>query len=160
WSDNYNIADAGNFDQATLEGRLSGTQAGRIFMRSSLVQQKIVGQMLQMAAGSRMRFQTGADVWCDWAGNASATDVLAAGGLRVEFDVTPANTTSTGGISFSVGFVRTSTEPNPRLTNSGTDYAFQLRNNGQCFRYKNAVSQGAAIVTTPVTTPRHVILDY
>ncbi len=164
WMDNFNVPDAPSFDAAPLPGRLTGTLADTVFARSSKIQHKIVGMQLQMlipgGGTGRIRFQNAAG-WYDWAAGTSGPAILADGGLRVEFDFTPTNITSSNWISFNVGFLGSAAgEPATRLTDAQTDYGILFRNNGLTQRFDNGVGLGDGGSVTPVLTPRHIVLDY
>ena len=94
--DSFDVANNASFDSASIAGRLSGALAGDIKLASAVVQQTISGNQLSMkynnstAAKGRVRFQnqTGG-AYYDWAAGTKAAAILAAGGLRIEFDWTP-----------------------------------------------------------------------
>jgi hypothetical protein len=165
WSDNFNVADTTNFDDAPLDGRLSGTLGTAVRLYSAWVQQQIRGNQLRMgpATAGRVRFQTIAtsSAWFNWASGTEEATILADGGLRVEFDFTATDLTSTNWISFSIGHAGpTEGEPGTRVNDSATDYGILFRNNGATQRFDNGAEQGVGGTTTPVLTPRHIVLDY
>lgn len=164
WSDNFNVADTTNFDGAPLTGRLTGTLAPAVFARSAKAQQTIAGNQVKMTvpagASGRLRFQNSGG-WYDWAAGAGAPDILADGGMRVEFDFTPSDATSANWVSFVVGFLGSAAgEPPTRVNNAETDYGILFRNNGQTQRFDNGPAIGAGGAIVPVLTPRHIVLDY
>jgi hypothetical protein len=164
WSDNFNVADNGSLDAAPLTGRLSGTLGTTVKIAAARVQQQILGNQLRMisANAGRVRFQnqTGG-TWVNWAGSTGAASILADGGLRVEFDFTATNLTSTNWVGFNIGHGNSAAgEPTTRVNHGGTDYGILFRNNGQTQRFDNASVLGNGGTTTPVATPRHIVLDY
>ena len=163
WSDNFDVAD-NTLDGAPLTGRLSGTLAATVRLAASRIQQEIRSNQLRMidAGAGRTRFQnitTGS--WINWAGTTAAAAILADGGLRVEFDFTATNTTSDTWISFNIGLGNQAAgEPAMRVNHGATDYGILFRNNGQTQRFDNGGGLGNGGSTTPVLTPRHIVLDY
>ena len=159
WSDNFNVADTGNIDAASTTGRLSGPLAGTIFLRSAWALQTIAGNQLGMVAGApcgRVRFHD-SNGWYDWAAGTQTANILAAGGLRVEFDWTPTSATTDQWISFNIG--HSGVEPAMRITDGQTDYGILFRGNGGTQRFDN----GAATTTTSFAAgaaAKHVVLNF
>ena len=57
WMDNFDTGDTGNFDGASLAGRLSGSEAGSTYLRSFGSQQSINNnQLLLPTGGNGVRF--------------------------------------------------------------------------------------------------------
>lgn len=159
WSDNFNVADTGNLDTAATAGRLSGPLAGTVFLRSALALQTIAGNQLSMVAGTssgRVRFQD-SNGWYNWAAGTQAASILAAGGLRVEFDWTPTSTTTDQWVSFNIG--HSGVEPAMRVNDGQTDYGILFRGNGGTQRFDN----GAGTTTTSFAAgagAKHVVLNF
>jgi hypothetical protein len=164
WSDNFDTADTTNFDGAPLTGRLGGTLAAATRLHASRAQQHILGNQLRMisASSGRVRFQNlGQTTWYNWAGGTEAANLLADGGLRVEFDFTPTNSTSTNWVSFNIGHGgQAAGEPATRVNNADTDYGILFRNNGATERFDNGVNRGAGGSIIPDVTARHIVIDY
>ncbi|MCF7732777.1 MAG: hypothetical protein K9N23_13895 [Akkermansiaceae bacterium] len=176
WSDNFDVADTTNFDGAPLDGRLSGTLAAlpapdnKVYLRASKAQQEILGNQLRMIGGGsgRVRFQSDAataPTTYNWANTSTGpgTTILADGGLRVEFDFTSTDTTSDQWIAFAIGITNgnaTGAEDGFRVNQGATDYGILFRNDGRTNRFRNGGDIGAGVPTTPVATPRHIVLDY
>ncbi|MBI1367222.1 MAG: hypothetical protein GC162_01065 [Planctomycetes bacterium] len=157
FSDNFNVADNANFDSASTAGRLGGTLASTVVVRSEHAQQSISGNQLRMikpASGSgRIRFENaggpfGVTNQFNWASGATGTAILAAGGFSVQFDWTAPTSSNTNWISFSVG--HDTSDPGTRVNSSDTDYGILLRNNGQSQAFDNAADLGtqASFATT------------
>ncbi len=161
FADNFDVADTTNFDGAPLDGRRTGTLAETVFLRSSRIQQHILSNQLRYAGSGRVRFQNSAG-WFNWAGGDTGATILADGGLRIEFDWTPTNDTSTNWVSFTVGFPNLASLPEPgtRVNHIETDYGILFRNNGNTERFDNGANKGAGGFFNPVLTPRHVVIDY
>lgn len=158
WSDTFDVPDAPNFDQAPLTGRLGGALASTVFMRSAKVQQTIVGNQLRLGGG-RVRFQNTAG-WYDWASGPEGADILADGGLRMEFDWTTTDTTTPNWVSCDIGFPSNAilAEPVVRVNQAQTDYGILFRGNGGTQRFDN----GAATITGSFAAgavTRHVVLN-
>jgi hypothetical protein len=164
WSDNFNAADTTNFDGAPLTGRLTGSLAPTVRLAASRTQQHILGNQLRMinAGSGRTRFQKIVEgTWFNWASGTEGAAILADGGMRVEFDFTSTDVTSDNWVSFNIGHGNQAAgEPPVRVNNGATDYGILFRNNGASQRFDNSTGLGNGISTTPVLTPRHIILDY
>lgn len=160
WSDNFDVPDTTNFDGAPLTGRLGGTLATATRLHASGIQQRILGNQLQMQGG-RVRFQNmGLATWYNWAGGTEAANILADGGMRVEFDFTSTDLTSANWVSFVIGHGNQAAgEPGVRVNDGATDFGILFRNNGATERFDNGTNLGAGGSTTPVAK-RHIVLDY
>jgi hypothetical protein len=161
WSDNFDVGDTTNFDGAPLDGRLSGTLATATRLHAAGIQQQILGNRLRMMGG-RVRYQNmGMATWYDWAGGAGAASLLADGGMRVEFDFISTDLASANWVSFNVGLSNQAAgEPGMRVNHGATDFGILFRNDGRTERFDNGANLGAGGTTTPVLTPRHIVLDY
>ena len=157
-SDNFNVADTTNFDGAPLTGRLTGSLAPNVFLRSALTQHHIAGNQFRFAGGGRTRFQNSGG-WFNWASGTAGTSILADGGVRISFDWTPVNATGTNWVSFDVGFPGAG-EPATRVNHLETDYGILFRNNGGTERFDNGVNKGPGGTFANVLTTRHVVIDY
>lgn len=160
WSDNFDVPDTTNFDGAPLTGRLSGTLSAATRLHAAGIQQRILGNQLQMQGG-RVRFQNmGLATWYNWAAGTEAANILAEGGIRVEFDFTSTDLVSTNWVSFVIGHGNQAAgEPATRVNNAATDFGILFRNNGATERFDNGTNLGPGGSTTPVAT-RHIVLDY
>ncbi len=166
WSDNFNVADSGSFDAASLTGRRGGFFPTDAVLRSANVQHQILSQQLRLGgAAGRVRFEVppgGVGNSYSWGAGSAAAQILSGGGMRVEFDYLPTNTSSDNWLSFSIGFPRSSVLPEPggfRLNDPNTDFGFLLRNNGGTQYFKNGTgSNGSAFTAT--ATSRHVVIQY
>ncbi len=148
-------------DSAPLDGRRSGTESG-LMVRSSQVQQvSIADQLYMWGSGGRVRFQNNESTWCNWAALPSATEILSAGGLTVEFTIRwTFNATPGHFIAFSTGMKGESGgEPLVRVTDPETDYGFMIGKDGVYTRYGNGVAIGDA-VTGSSAIARQVKLEY
>lgn len=168
WSDNYNVPDSASFDAADLGGRFAGFLESDIVARSAIQQHSIVTQMLSLKAGnSRIRLQVppaGSTVTSyNFAAGTAAAEILSGGGLRVEFDYQATNTTtSTSGLTFSIGFPSHALLAEPtsgRVANAQTDFGILLYNNGASRIFKNGTGTATGSYT-PTTGLRHVVIDY
>jgi hypothetical protein len=128
--------------------------------RSSQRQQLNINDQLYMwGSGGRVRFQLDTSNWCNWAALASSPEILSAGGLCVEFDISYAfDTTAANWIGFAVGF-QGSGEPLVRTTDAGTDFGFMIGKDGTYTRHGNGVAIGTP-VTGSSALSRHVKLEY
>jgi hypothetical protein len=167
WSDNFDVADSVSFDAASLTGRRGGQFPTEIEMRSANLQHQLVSQQLRLGGGSgRVRLEVppgGAPVVSyNFAAGSAAANILAGGGIRVEFDYLPTNNTSANWLSFSIGFPSSNLLAEPggfRLNDPNTDFGFLLRNNGGTQYFKNGVATTGPNFTA-TTTSRHVAIDY
>jgi len=161
FQDNFDVSDTSNFDGASLTGRLTGSLSNEIKLASVNVQQYITSDQLRMRVSTkrgRVRFQTqSGDVYYDWAGGSEGAAILAAGGLRVEFDLTTPNTTNTSWISCSIGHDNDS--PVQRIDDAGTDYGLLFRCNGGTERYDNGSSTTTSSFTA-TNIAQHVVFDF
>jgi sugar lactone lactonase YvrE len=164
FSDNFNTADTNNFDAAPLKGRRNGTLADTVFLRSARTQQSIQDLQLRMirpsaGGGGRVRFQN-TDGWYNWAANENGTAITSAGRLRVEFDWTATNTTTTAWVALSIGHSAVAAgEPSTRVNNAQTDYGILFRGNGGSQRFDNGTGTATASFT-PSLASRHVTVDF
>jgi hypothetical protein len=128
--------------------------------RSSQRQQLNINDQLYMwGAGGRVRFQTDTTNWCNWASLASSPEVLSAGGLCVEFDISYAfDTTAANWIGFATGF-QGSGEPLVRTTDAGTDFGFKIGKDGTYTRHVNGTAVGTPVSGSSALS-RHVKLEY
>ncbi len=108
FGDNFDAPDTANFDGAPLDGRLTGTLAAEVQMRSSRVQHDIQGMQLRMldARTGRIRFHEQQNLanWYDWAAGTTGSDILNAGGFRIEFDWTPPDNTADQWVSVPAAY--------------------------------------------------------
>ncbi|MDB4544854.1 hypothetical protein N9Z83_02815, partial [Akkermansiaceae bacterium] len=163
FSDNFDTADAGNFDGSDLTGRLSGTLAADVVFRSWGAQQAISGNQLSLpaAGNSGVRFENAAGPFgganrFNWAAGTTGAEILAAGGFTVTFDWTPADNTSTNWISYQVGTVNADSG---NLTDD--DYGILFRQNGNTERFDNTVNLTAGgSFTATLGVPRQVKIVY
>ncbi len=164
FSDSFDVADTTNFDGAPLvlddgvTNRRSGTLAETVFLRSAQQQQHISNQQVSLRGGSRLRFHDDIN-WYNWASGTAGTDILAEGGLRVEFDWVPTDTTATNWVAFNVGFPGTG-EPGTRVNNLPTDFGILFRNNGGTERFDNSANLGPGGTFPATASSRHVTIDY
>ncbi|MGC6466667.1 MAG: PEP-CTERM sorting domain-containing protein [Akkermansiaceae bacterium] len=164
FSDNFDTADTANFDAAPTTGRLSGTLASDVVLRSFGFQQDISGNQLLMpngaGGGHGVRFENAAGPFgggnrFDWAAGATGTAILNAGGFSVTFDVTPAGNTTPDWISFQVGTVNADSG---NLTND--DYGILFRQNGATERFDNGTNLGAGGSFPATLASRSVEIQY
>jgi hypothetical protein len=164
FADNFNTANNASFDAAPTAGRLSGTAAGEIVLRSWGAQEQIDNnQLLIPASGnSGVRFENAAGPFgganrYNWAGATTGPGILAAGGFVVSFDYAPAGSASTNWISFQVGTVNADSG---NLTDD--DYGILFRQNGNTERFDNTVNLGAggSFLATAGGVLRHVEITY
>ena len=161
FQDNFNTANTTNFDAAPTTGRLSGSLAASVVLRSFGFQQDISGNQLLLPTGTNgVRFENAAGPFggsnrFNWAAGTTGTDILAAGGFTVEFDYTPAGNTSGDWVSFQVGTINAD---NGNLTND--DYGILFRQNGNTERFDNSVNLGAGGSFLATLGQRHVKISY
>jgi len=157
--DNFNVPDS-VLDSASAAGR-SGTLASALTMQSAFAFQNVAGNQVSTVSGpGRIRFHEtteGAPVF-NFAAGATGTAILAAGGMRFEFDCTPTNITDINWLVFSAGFV-TFPEPSFRVNHAGTDYGFGFRNNGDTFRFNNGTQTFGTNSFTPLMASQHITID-
>jgi hypothetical protein len=171
FADNFNAPDTGNLDLSSQTGRRTGTNPA-IQVRSSWIQHGIAGNQLNFlfAGGNtgRVRFHNDldnntatAETWHDWAAGEGAS-ILAAGGLRVEFDWIAGNNTTDNWVAFGVGHSSESAgEPGFRLNHAETDLGILFRYNGATEIFDNGVNLGAGgSVASPIVGLRHIMIDY
>lgn len=161
WMDNFNAPDTNNFDGAVMTGRLSGSEAGNTALSSfGFLQSVNNNQLLLPQANNGVRFG-GQFSRFDWAGGASGTAILGAGGFKVSFDWIPADNTDTEWMSFQVGTVN---DDNGNLTDD--DYGILFRNNGASQRFRNAPApngnqgEGIPFAATPGGVARQIEITY
>mgnify|MGYP000353078413 FL=1 len=170
WSDNFNTADIADFNEAPLAGRLSGTLATSALLFSSNdngvgggAPYQIVGNQLSTSGfEGNVQFRIpGTTTSFDWAASAEAATILAAGGIRVEFDHIPPNTTTIEWVGLNIGIndVAGGAVPQIRVNHSQTDYGILFRDNGGTQRFDNGSSPGNGSVA-PTTSPRHIVIEY
>ncbi|HWB02630.1 MAG TPA: hypothetical protein VG796_06360 [Verrucomicrobiales bacterium] len=171
FGDNFNAPDTGNLDLSSQAGRRSGTNTA-IQVRSSWIQHGISGNQLNFlfAGGNtgRVRFHndldnnTGtAENWHDWAAGEGAS-ILAAGGLRIEFDWIAGNNTSDNWVAFDVGHSSESAgEPGFRVNHGETDLGILFRYDGRTEIFDNGVNLGpGGTLASPIVGLRHIMIDY
>jgi hypothetical protein len=163
YKDNFDTADTTNLDAAPLTGRLTGSLAATVFPRSAKILQEISANQLLMhssPATGRVRFQNAAG-WHDWASGSEGASILTAGGMRVQFDLTPPVTTNDSWIAFDIGHnAATAGEPDFRVVDGGTDYGILIRNNGNSVRFDGGASVGNGTAFNPLPAPQHVVIDF
>ena len=112
FADNFH-ADDGDFDAASLSNRISGLDASHIVPQSAVIPQAIAANQLQLVApgadGSGgtagLRFTTAEDkstLW-DWSSGDGGPAIIKAGGMRISFNWTAADSTSSDWIYVAVG---------------------------------------------------------
>jgi hypothetical protein len=163
-SDNFNAPDTANFDGSVQAGRRAGLLADNVQLRSSMIQHGITNNQLSMlvAGEARIRFHDANNLnnWWNWATGPGAAAFLGEGGMRVEFDWTPADNASDNWIAYSIGFPNSGAEPGTRVNNAGTDFGILFRNNGGTQYFDNGAAEtGPTFDVTEVRT-RHITLDY
>jgi len=166
FGDNFNAPDNANFDNSDQTGRRSGLLAADVQLRSSRIQHGIASNqvnLLRPASGSgRIRFHSAANLadWFDFASSTATDEILADGGVQVDFDYTPVNNTATDWVSFNIGFLGLSAgEPTTRVNHAETDFGILFRNNGGTQHFVNGVATTGA--NFPATlTQRHVTIRY
>ena len=166
FEDSFDTADTSNFDGASTGGRLTGTLASDVELKSALAQQSISGNQLRMfntSVGSgRLRFQeTGNNTRFNFAAGTTGTSITSAGGMRFEFDFTPVNTTGTEWFSFSGGIndsAPPAVEPGMRVNHAGTDFGILFRNNGGTQRFDHGTGVGTGSFA-PSLMPHHITID-
>ncbi|MCW1887298.1 thrombospondin type 3 repeat-containing protein [Luteolibacter flavescens] len=173
WSDNFDAPDFANFDTAETTGRFNGFLVGDLVPRSANQQHSISSGTLNLAGAplvvgsGRLRFlaaPVGSPARSyDFAAGRAGAHILSGGGVRVEFDVYPTNTTSLNGISISTGFPSSHLVAEPtgsRATNANTDFAIQLGNSGRISIQRNGQLHTAYNNSVGAVVPRRVVVDY
>ncbi|MGC6466668.1 MAG: hypothetical protein ACON5N_13875 [Akkermansiaceae bacterium] len=164
FQDNFDTADTANFDAAPTTGRLSGTLAADVVLRSFGFQQDISGNQLLMpngaGGGHGVRFENAAGPFgganrFDWAAGDTGSAILDAGGFTVAFDVTHAGNTTPDWVSFQVGTVNADSG---NLTND--DYGILFRQNGNTERFDNGTNLGAGGSFSATLNQRHIEIQY
>ncbi|MFT4550461.1 MAG: hypothetical protein ACI9MB_004438 [Verrucomicrobiales bacterium] len=152
FSDNFDTPDNASFDAAPTDGRLGGTLATAVVLRSWGAQQQISNNQLLIPAGgdSGVRFEDpsgtfGAANRFNWAAGDTGASIISAGGFVVSFDWTPVDNTSTNWISYQVGTVNADSG---NLTDD--DYGILFRQNGNTERFDNTVNLGAGGAFSPL----------
>jgi hypothetical protein len=168
FADNFNAPNTGNLDLSSQAGRRTGTDTA-IQVRSSEIQHGIAGNALNFLNGNtgRVRFHNDPDndvntagTWHDWAA-ADGPAILAAGGLRVEFDWITGNTNSDNWVAFDIGHNSESAgEPAFRVNDGGTDLGILFRFSGLTEIFDNGTNLGAGGSVSPVLGLRHMMIDY
>jgi len=164
YADNFNVANTGNFDNASLVGRLSGTLASAVAPKSGGIELTIGNNalnLLAVTAGSndgRMRFQVaGSSSLYDWSSGAAGAAITASGGMVVSFNWTSADNTSGNWISYCVGMAP-GVDQAVQITKSTTASGILLRNNGGAQVFK--LGSGGATGTFGVTSTSHLVTLY
>ena len=165
WMDNFDTGDTGNFDGASLAGRLSGSEAGSTYLRSFGSQQSINNnQLLLPTGGNGVRFElatndptSGAADRFDWASGSAGAAIVAAGGFVLAFDWIPVDNTDTEWVSYQVGTINAD---NGNLTND--NYGILFRNDGRTERFDDNVNLGAGgnFSASPGGVVRRVEITY
>ena len=168
FSDNFNAPDTDNLDLSDQTGRRSGLDTA-IQVRSSRIQHGILNNTLNFlnTGTGRVRFHndldnnnTTAEGWHDWAASNGAA-ILAAGGLRIEFDWFAGNDISMNWVAFNVGHSgESSPEPAFRVNDGSNDIGILFRFNGATEIFDNGVNLGAGGSVVPNVGLRHVTIDY
>ncbi|MGI9240364.1 MAG: hypothetical protein ACR2RV_06155 [Verrucomicrobiales bacterium] len=169
FADNFNAPDTANLDLSDQTGRRSGLNT-QIQVRSSRIQHGIAANQLNFLDNrtGRIRFHNDLDgdvntseTWHDWSTGPAGAQILADGGLRVEFDWIAGNDTSTNWVSINAGHSNEAAgEPGFRVNEASNDIGFLLRFNGQSELFDNGVNLGAQGSHTPTIGLRHVTVDY
>lgn len=159
FSDSFDAPNTTNFNTSVLTGRLSGTLASEVFLRSWGVQQQISGNQVLLPAGGGLRFENvngtpGGTNRFDWAAGVTGQLILASGGFTVSFDWTPPGLTTSNWISFQVG---TDNADTGNLTDD--DYGILFRQNGGTERFNGALI-GDGLPFTPTPGPRKVVIKF
>ena len=103
---------------------------------------------------------TGED-WHDWSTGPAGAQILADGGLLIEFDWNAVNNTSANWISVNVGHGNQAAgEPPTRVNNAATDIGILFRFDGRSELFDNGINLGAQGNHTATIGLRHVTLDY
>lgn len=162
--DSFDTADNASFDASSTAGRLSGTVATEVVLRSWGTQQQISSnQLLLPTAGTNgVRFEKaagpfGATNRYDWAAGSAGANILAAGGFNVTFDWIPPDNTTADWVSFQVGTVNADSG---NLTDD--DYGILFRRNGGTERFDNTVNLGAGgtFTATAAGVARQISITY
>ena len=169
FADNFNAPDTGNLDLSDQTGRRSGLNTA-LQVRSSRVQHGIAENQLNfLSVGTgRVRFHNDADNnnttgegWHDWASSAIAGQILAGGGLRVEFDWIAGNNVSDNWVAFNMGHAGESAgEPAFRVNEGSNDIGILFRFNGATQVFDNGVVRDGAGNFPATVGLRHVMIDY
>ncbi|MGI8602463.1 MAG: hypothetical protein ACR2OZ_05635 [Verrucomicrobiales bacterium] len=168
FGDNFNAPDTGNLDLSDQTGRRSGLNTA-IQVRSSRIQHGITGNQLNFLNGNtgRVRFHNDlddntatAETWYDWAGSSTGAQILADGGLRVEFDWIAGNTTSANWVAFNIGHSGDVGEPAFRVNDPSNDIGILFRFNGATEIFDNGINLGPGGSVTPNIGLRHIMIDY
>jgi hypothetical protein len=170
WGDNFNVGNSGNLDASDITSnpaglaRRTGIAATAIQLRSGLKQHGVLDGQLNFLSGARVRFHKSGNgsEWYNFAAGAVGEAILAAGGLRVEFDWIAGNNTSGNWVAVDMG-IPSSGEPGTRVNHADTDYGILFRFNGGVQAFDNgtvvAGERPAGFAPTTVGT-RHVVMDY
>ena len=169
FADNFNAPDIGNLDLSSQAGRRSGLNP-LIQVRSSRIQHGIVGGQLNFLNTNtgRVRFHDDADnstatagAWYDWAAGAVGSQILADGGLRVEFDWFPDNATSNNWVAVNIGHSGESAgEPAFRVNSASNDSGILFRFNGATEIFDNGANLGAGGSSPAIVGPRRIAIEY
>lgn len=165
-SDNFDAPDSGNFDNSDQTGRRDGILGPEVQLRSSRIQHTIAGNQLVMgrpgSGSGRIRFHDAANLanWHNFAAGTAGMSILAAGGMRVEFDWTPVNNTNDNWVSWSIGISNQAAgEPGIRVNHAATDFGILFRHNGGTQYFDNGAATTGESFTAGLD-PRHVMIDF
>lgn len=166
--DSFDAPNTGNLDTSVQTGRRSGSDTA-IQLRSSRIQHGLNGGQLSFLNNwsGRLRFHDDPDlntatdgIWHDWAAR-NGTEILAAAGLRVEFDWIAGNSSSSEWVGFNAGHNSFSAgEPAYRILDGGTDIGVLFRFDGRTEAWDNGAKRGDGTTLSPVIGLRHVLIDY
>jgi hypothetical protein len=164
FTDNFNIPDTGSLDGSDQTGRHTGLLTTDLVLRSGGVQHTITGNRLDfLLAGfddGRVRFHDTNNLGNLWnfAFGVGGSQILADGGLRIEFDWTPADNTSDNWISYSIGI--NGFDAAFRVANPSTDFGVLFRNNGGTQLFDNGGPTTGPTFNVSTVTTHHAQLDF
>jgi hypothetical protein len=169
FADNFDASDTGNLDLSDQTGRRSGLNQ-QIQVRSSRIQHGIASNQLNFLnqGSGRIRFHNDLDNdvntgegWHDWSTGPVGAQILASGGMRIEFDWNAGNDTSGNWVSINAGHANEGAgEPPTRVNDASNDIGLLLRFSGQSELFDNGANLGAQGNHTPTIGLRHVTVDY
>jgi hypothetical protein len=164
FTDNFNTANTGSLDGSDQTGRHTGVLANDIVLRSGGVQHSITDNRLDFllagGADGRVRIHNANDLgnlW-DFAAGVGGTQILAGGGLRIEFDWTPADNTSGDWVSFSIGI--NGLDSAFRVAVGPTDFGILFRNNGGTQLFDNGIALDGPQFAVATLATHHALIDY
>ncbi|MGI9243556.1 MAG: hypothetical protein ACR2RV_22335, partial [Verrucomicrobiales bacterium] len=142
----------------------------QIQVRSSRIQHGITANQLNFLNNrtGRIRFHndldgdvnTGED-WYDWSTGITGTQILAGGGIRVEFDWDASNDTSNNWVSVNAGHSNEAAgEPGFRVNEASNDIGILFRFNGLSELFDNGENLGAQGDHVPTIGLRHITVEY